>query len=148
MKRGREHSLKGTWGLGGRKEFKSERKKEESRDNKEWQKRELKQRTDMTGKQTNTCQMKDTASVLACTEICEKMCWILTLSGDKLRHRERVWAGIRHPERRGGGQSSGRNRPCKNLLWNTRLSQWVLFVCFFYFHPLFIITTTPFCLLS
>lgn len=116
MKRGGEYSLKGTRGLGEKRV--DERKKEGSRDNEETKKKsgELKQRTNMIGKQTSKqAWMKGTASLLACTDTCECMCWIFILAGDKLRRRARVWAGIRRPERQGGGQSSGRTRPGRNL---------------------------------
>lgn len=80
MKRGGEYSLKGTRGLGERKELTGERKREaeimkRDKKKKETEKGEPKQRTSMIGKQTSKqARMKDTASLPACTDTCECMC--------------------------------------------------------------------------
>lgn len=149
MKRGREYSLKGTCGLRESKVLKRERKREAeimNRDEKDRKKGELKQRTNMIGKQTSKQAEWKTQPVFslvqrfvsACVEflyLLETNCsteWASELGSDTQRDK-----------------GEARDRAGTLSLWNTRLSHWALFVCLlFYFHPLFIITTTLLSLFS
>lgn len=92
MKGGGEYSLKGTRGLAERKGLKRERKREV--DVMKWDKEKKKKHDRETNWQTS--RMKDTASLLACTEIYEHvLCFLYFLETDF----SSVWAGIRCPER-------------------------------------------------
>lgn len=126
------------------------RKNEGSRDNEERRKkterREVKQRANMIGKQTSKqAEWKAQPAPSLVQRFASACVEFLYLPGTNCSAERASEPGSDTQGDEGeAGAAVAADLAGAVRRWNTRLSHWAMFVCLlFYFHPLFIITTTP-----